>query len=1068
MGIVRRFVNNPVAANMLMFLLLVGGVLAAFLIPRELFPEFSVDVVSVAVPYPGASPAEVEEGIVLKIEEVVYGLDGVKEVSGESREGMGSVFIEVETGADPGEVLDRVKIEVDKIDSFPIDAEEPSVVELTLRQHVVHVAVAGDAPERTLKEIAEEVRDELADLPEISQASVSGVRDYEISVEVSEESLRRHTLTLARVAQAIRESSFDLPAGTVKTRGGEVAIRVLGQRRRAEEFKTIPVLYEPDGTVVSLGDVATVLEDFEDVDVAGQFNGSPAAMVSIFKTAEEDTLKIARAVRDYVKDKQDRLPEGIVLETWSDYSHFIRDRLDMLVRNGWIGLIIVFVVLLLFLGFRLSLWVAMGIPVSILGTILVLDLSGMTLNMMSMFALIMALGLIVDDAIVVGENVHTQVERGGEPRIAAVAGTKEVIGPVIGAVVTTWLAFMPLLFVPGVMGKFIRILPIAVIVGLGFSLLECILILPPHLAHSLERQVRARGKDGRLRRVARRLRGRVNAGIQRVIHGGFAPVYRLAARYRYVTLTAVLAVTGVVAASYVGGRVKFVSFPKMDSDTLQSVLLLPTGTSIDRTKELARGITSSAYRLNEQFRGRDGKPVVQRVYSLIGQQSGFGGEQGSHVAEVIVELAPSEQRGIRSRELIDRWRENTGTVPDALKNTFDAFRGGPGGKSLEIRLLGPDIDRIDPAAEALKARLAAYPGVRDIEDNALPGKPEMKVRLKPGAHALGINLRLLASQLRDAFYGNESLKLQRGRDEIKVMVRYPTDRRRTIGAVEEMRVRTAGGDEIPFAEVAEVETDRGYTSLRRAERKHVVTVSADVDEEVANAEDVLSDLKRSGFLGDLGRRFPGVRVDFRGQRQQSMEALDALYVWFPLALLGIYTVLAAIFKSYVQPLIVMIAIPFGLVGAVIGHWIFGYDVTLLSLFGMVALTGIVVNDSLVLIDLVNRKVRAGANVHQAAEEGSRGRFRPIFLTTATTVAGMAPLLAEGSFQAQFLKPMVVAIAFGLSFATLLTLLVVPSLYLIGNDIRRALRWLATGVLPAPEDVLSRQHRPEPPAAPATD
>ncbi|MGB2821777.1 MAG: efflux RND transporter permease subunit, partial [Phycisphaerae bacterium] len=493
MGIIRRFVDNPVAANMLMILVLVGGVLAALLIPRELFPEFSVDIISVTVPYPGANPSEVEEGIVLKVEEAISGLDGVKEVGGEAREGVGIVYAEVDTGADVSEVLDRVKMEVDKIDSFPIDAEEPSVVEVTLRRHVIHVAVSYDGPkasplevEHTLKEIAKEIRDELADLPEISQVSLSGVREYEISVEVSEESLRRHSLTLARLAQAIRESSFDLPAGTVKTSAGEVALRVVGQRRRAEEFKTIPVLYKPDGTVIRLGDVAGVLESFEDIDIAGQFNGKPAALVSVFKTGDEDTIVIADTVRRYVEQKRKEMPDGIVLETWSDYSHFIRDRLSMLVRNGRTGLIIVFAVLLLFLGFRLSFWVAMGIPVSILGTILVLQLSGMTLNMMSMFALIMALGLIVDDAIVVGENVYSRVEGGERPRLASVIGTKEVLAPVVGAVVTTWLAFMPLLFVPGVMGKFISILPVAVIVGLGFSLLECLLILPSHLSHSLE------------------------------------------------------------------------------------------------------------------------------------------------------------------------------------------------------------------------------------------------------------------------------------------------------------------------------------------------------------------------------------------------------------------------------------------------------------------------------------------------------------------------------------------------------------------------------------------------------
>ncbi|HUS91209.1 MAG TPA: efflux RND transporter permease subunit [Phycisphaerae bacterium] len=1053
MGVIRRFVHNPVAANMLMILLLAGGGLAALGIPRELFPEFSVDMVSVTVPYPGASPAEVEEGIVLKIEEAVAGLEGVKQITAEAREGLGTVLVEVETGADTTDVLDRVKMEVDKIDSFPIDAEEHSVVEVTLRRHVINVAVAGDAPERTLKEIAEEVRDGLADLPEITQAIVNGTREYEVSVELSEEALRRYGLTLGRVAQAIREGSFDLPAGTVKTRAGEIAIRVLGQRRRAEEFRTIPVLYQPDGTILRLSDVAAVRESFEDVDIAGQFNGKPAALVSVFKTGDEDTIEIARAVRKYIQGKQAEMPEGIVLEPWSDYTLLIEDRLDMLIRNGRTGLGIVFVVLLLFLGVRLSFWVAMGIPVSILGTILVLHLTGMTMNMMSMFALIMALGLIVDDAIVVGENVHSHVERGELPRLASVAGTREVLAPVVGAVVTTWLAFMPLLFVPGVMGKFIRILPIAVVLGLGFSLLECLLILPAHLAHSLERQIAAREGQGRFREAARRVRARLDAGIRTMIHSGFLPLYRVVVRYRYVTLAGAIAVAALIAGAQAGGRIQFITFPKIDSDTLQGVVVLPTGTPIERTQDIARRLAREARRLNEEFRSRSGEPVVQRVYSLIGQQSGFGGESGSHVTEVIVELLPAEQRGVQSKLLIDRWRESTAQVPDALRVTFGAFRGGPGGKALEISLLGPRVDEIKKAAEALKDRLAEYPGVTDITDDALPGKPEMKVTLKPEALALNIPLRTLAVQLRDAFYGNESVKIQRGRDEIKVMVRYPPEQRRNLGDVEDLRVRTLAGDEVPFGEVAQVKTERGYTTLRRKDRRPVVTVSADIDEDVANAEEVLGKLQQEGFFLRLEEAHPGLKVDLAGQRQQAAESLDALLVWFPLALLGIYTVLAAIFRSYVQPVIVMVAIPFGLVGAVIGHWVFGYEVTLLSMFGMVALAGIVVNDSLVLIDMVNRRIREGAKVHEAVEAGARDRFRPIFLTTATTVAGMAPLLAEQSFQAQFLKPMVVAIAFGLSLATMLTLLVVPSLYLIGNDLRRVLWWLRRGEWPTPEAVL---------------
>ena len=1052
MNFIRKCVVNPVAANMLMVVILVGGWLAARSVPRELFPEFSVDLITVTVPYPGASPSDIEEGICLKIEDNLTGLDGVEEISSESREGIGVVSLKLHADADARKVLDEVKSEVDKID-FPLEAEDPTTVEVTLRRHVIHVAVAGEAPEHTLKELAEEIRDEINDLPEVSQVSVSGVRDYEISVEIPEQTLRRHNLTLSEVARSIRESSFDLPAGTIKTQGGEMSIRVVGQRYTAEEFKAIPILTLADGTVVRLGELATVLEGFEDVDIGGQYNGQPAALVSVFKTADEDTIRITDAVKAYVERARGNMPEGITLETWSDMSKVITDRMDMLVRNGLQGLIFVVAVLWLFLGIRLSFWVALGIPVSLLGAIAVMKISGDTLNMMSMFALIMALGLIVDDAIVVGESVYSRIERGEPPLDAAVQGTRLVMLPVVGAVATTWVAFVPMLFIPGMMGKFVGILPKVVILALGFSLLECLVILPPHLGHGLKRR-RERGSasDGG-RGWARKVRARIDGAIRRFIDERFIPFYRLAARFRYVTVAVALGVLITIGGAIAGGRMRVIVFPRMESDTVRALLILPTGTPISETAA-ARQISLGARKLNDQFQAKDGGPVVMKVYSLLGQRS-RGGGGGAHIADIVVEFRASEDRDIRSLALVQRWRENTGPIPAALSLTFGGFHGGPGGKQLEVRLLGQPTSALEAAAEMLKTRLAGYPGVTDIEDDALPGKMEMKVRLKPGAEALGINLRTLGSQLRDAFYGNESLKLQRGRDEIKVMVRYPASERRSLGNVEQMRVRTPDGAEVPFNEVADVRMERGYTTLRRVGGKSVVTVSADVDEKAANAEQILKDLEEGGTFQELTSLFPGTKIDQRGQRQQMSESLDALKVWFPIALLCIYTILAVIFKSYIQPLIIMMAIPFGLVGAVIGHWILGYDLTLLSMFGMVALTGIVVNDALVLLDLVNRKIRSGGEVFESVAEAVRERFRPIILTTITTIAGMTPLLAERSFQAQFLKPMVVSIAFGLGFATLLTLVVVPSLQLIGNDLRRGIRWALTGKWVSPEEVVTR-------------
>jgi hydrophobic/amphiphilic exporter-1 (mainly G- bacteria), HAE1 family len=1065
MRLIRTLVENSVAANMLMLIILGGGLMASFLIPRELLPEFSVDVVTVSVPYPGAPPEDIEKGICLKVEDYLANVEGIKEISSTSREGVGVVALELETSADVRKVLDDVKSEVDKI-AFPDNAEDPIVREATIKGHVIQVAVFGDAPERTLKEIAEDVRDELIDLPAISQVAVSGVRAYEIAVEIDEEALRRHGIGLDRVARAIRDSSFDLPAGEVKTRAGEFALRIVGQKYTAREFEGIPVLYEPDGTVIYLRDLGNVREAFEDLDIGGQFNGQPAALVGVYKTSDEDTIKISRAVNDYVEAKRGDLPEGIGIATWSDLSKLVSDRLNMLVRNGIQGLVLVVLVLWLFLGLRLSIWVALGIPVSLLGTILVMNLTGLSLNMLSMFALIMALGLIVDDAIVVGENVYSRFQRGEAPELSAIDGTHEVLLPVLGAVLTTWMAFIPLFFIPGIMGRFIRQMPTAVILTLAFSLLECLLILPSHLNHSLAAQQRGRraptrGILGRWSAFSRALRDRVDRVVETLIYVHFRRLFQVATRYRYVTMTLFLGILVVMVGAFKGGWIRQTTFPKMESDVLRATLVLPTGTPLSRTAEVARRIQRGAERLNEQFPLEDDRDLVMYSYTLLGQQSGPSGQQGGHVAEMIVELLPSEQRNlsVRTDDLIDQWRRNVGAVSDALSLQFGSFRGGPGGKPLEIRVLANNTDEAKEIAERIKVRLATYDGVYDIEDDALPGKMEIQVRPTRAAYALKINQQILAAQLRDAFYGNESIEIQRGRDEIKVMVRYPEQRRRSIGSLESKRIRTPDGDEVPFTEVADMTMARGYTTLRRLSGRSVVTVSADINEQVANAEKILEELGEQRFFEDVTADMPGARVDLAGQRKQSAESLGALFVWFPVALLAVYTILATIFRSYLQPLIVMVAIPFGLIGAVLGHWLMDFDVTLLSLFGMVALAGIVVNDSLVLIDRVNREARAGAGVHAAVETGATRRFRAILLTTITTVAGMTPLLMERSFQAQFLKPMAISITFGLAFATMLTLVLVPCLYLIGNDIRRAMRWLRTGRWPAPEDILSPSGTP---------
>ena len=1099
MRVIRLFVRNPVAANMIMLLILGGGLAAAFVIPRELLPEFTSDVITITVPYPGSPPADIEQGICLKIEDYVSNVDGVKKVTSVSREGLGMVQLELHTGTDIRKAMDEVRDEIGKI-TFPANAEDPIITDSTQQLHVIHVAVAGrgavkggkvdEQMLRKLRETAEDIKKGLTDLPEISRVIVSGVPEYEISVDVDEAALRRYELTMARIAGAIRASSFDLPAGTVKTRGGEMSLRIVGRKYRAKDYEAIPVLHLPDGTVIRLGDIATVREAFEDTDIGGLFNGDPAALVSVYKTGDEDAIEIAEAVKEYVKNKQAEMPkdaEGkyvIHLEAWSDLSEFVSGRLNMLLRNGAWGLALVIMVLWLFLGIRLSFWVAMGIPVALLGTILVMYLSGFTLNMLSMFALIMALGLIVDDAIVVGENVYTRRQGGELPELAATRGTRQVILPVIGAVVTTWLAFIPLFFIPGIMGKFISQMPSIVILTLAFSLLECIIILPSHLSHSLDAQGRIAESPsrwaplGRLRTRSAAARRRIDAGVQRVIDRQFVPVYRLATRNRYVTVSLFGAILILMGGALKGGHIRMTAMPEMEADALQATLVLPTGTPIEQTRKEAGRISDAVRTLNadEKIKTDSGEPIVERVYALLGMQVNPQGQQGGHVADVLVELVVAQDRGshIRSADLVNEWRKRTGSIDDAMTLRFGPFRGGPTEKSLQMNVMAETLDESgDPtekvaatlatlraATDKIKKRLRKFDGVSDLEDDSFPGKLELRISPTREALAAGINRFELAAQLRDAFYGNESIEIQRGRDEVKVMVRYPKDHRRSISDIENMRIRTPDNRELPFSEAAVVRYKRGYTTLRRLNGKRVITIIGKVDEDVANAKEIVRELEDEGFFKkEIKKNFPSVSVELAGQHQQFAESMGSLYIWFPMALLGIYTILAAIFRSYIQPIIVMIAIPFGLVGAVIGHWVLGFDVTLLSMFGMVALTGIVVNDSLVLLDLVNVRVRNGDDAHAAAEAGARGRFRAIVLTTVTTVAGMSPLLIEPSFQAQFLKPMAVSIAFGLMFATMLTLLVVPCLYLIGNDVRRGLHWLTTPQQLGAEDATATKPGP---------
>ncbi|UCF83087.1 MAG: efflux RND transporter permease subunit [Desulfobacteraceae bacterium] len=1053
----RWSVEHRVTVNLLMVFVIIVGLLALTRMKREVFPQFSLDMIYVRVVYPGASPEEIEEGIIIKIEEKIKSIEGIRKIISKAEEGVGTVLLELkETVDDIQKVVDEIKTQVDTIDTFPEDAEMPLTREVTFKEEAINIAIYGNVSELALRQVAEKVREDLLTFDSISQVNLAGVRDYEISVEVSEEDLRRYRMTFDQIAAAVKTGSLDLPGGVIKAVGGEVLIRTKGQRYAGREFENIPLITLADGTIIRLGDLARVIDGFQDTEQKGHFNGQPAALVQVRKTRDEDLINIARRVNSYIQKNKHKLPPGIHMAPWGDLSLIVQDRIDLLVRNGIQGIILVFISLAIFLRFGLAFWVALGIPISFMGAFYVLYGFGESINMMSLFAFIMTLGILVDDAIIIGENIFAHYERGEPPIRSIINGTGEVGVPVLMAVSTTIVAFMPLLYVTGIMGKFIKILPIAVITILVVSLWEAFVILPAHLAGALERD---RRKIKRNKMWHTRFLDRIQNGLQYTIKHIYGPMLTRVLKNRYFTFIVGLGVLIIIFGLIKGRHVPYVLFPKPASNYIQVQMSYPLGTPASLTEATVKRIEGVVPQLNEEFSGEktDGRDIVLYSFSLTGiiSNPGFGGtEIGGHAGQVFLELLPAEERSVTVTEVVNRWRELVGEIPGTERLSFSTLTGGPGGNPIEIQLTGHDFKELQNAANELKFELSRYQGTFDITDNFKPGKVEIKIRAKESARPLGITLADLARQVRQAFYGEEAARLQRGRDDVKVMIRYSESERRTLGTIEEMRIRNTLGTEVPFGEVAEVVYGRGYSVINRVNRQRQITVMSDLDENVANAERILGELGNA-FLPELITRYPSVKYSFEGQRQRSNESVGSLFRGFVIAILAIYLLLATQFRSYIQPVIIMAALPFGMVGSVLGHLIMGLPITLLSLLGVVALSGIVVNDSILLLDFINRSLRKGTPIRLAVEESGKSRFRAVILTSLTTIAGLLPLLTERSFQAQFLIPMAVSICFGLLVATVLTLLFVPALYLIVVDISTISRRLV-GLKPIDKPSLFRE------------
>lgn len=1046
------FSKNHVAANFLMLAVVVMGLTSWGKLKKEIFPETSVDVVLVRIPYPNATPEEVERGVCVPVEEAVEDVEGVDRIKSTAGQGMGSVVIEVKSGYKVRDVMDDVKTRVDAITNFPEEAETPTLEEMILNAEVISVAIYADTDEASLLEMSNRLRDELQGLPEITKVTLSNNRPYEIGIEVSEDTLRAYGLTFDQVASAVRASSLDLPAGSVRTEAGEVLVRTEARRYRADEFAAITVVTRQDGSQVRLGEIADIVDGFEEIDLESRFNGKPCMLLRVFRTGNEDTLKVAAAVKKFIAEDAPRLfPEGVSFEIWKDDSKYLSGRLDLLGRNAVFGFILVLIVLSLFLRPVLAFLVALGIPASFMGALMLMPWLGVSINMISLFAFILVLGIVVDDAIIVGENVYERISRGEDPKHAAPAGTHEVGVIVIFGVLTTMMAFTPMLGLSGVSGKIWPNIPLVVIPTLAWSLLQSKFVLPAHLAL-------LRRHDPNKRTLSDKLLGGVDRALKGFIERVYQPVLDLALRWRYVTTCLFLAVLVIVGGLVGTGWIKFNFFPDVEADVVIARLRLADGVAFETTRDAVRKIEAASNRLNQEYLEKHGASVIRNTLASAGVQpflNGFealaGAPKGDHLGEVTLELIDGADREMSGIEIASRWRELTGPIPGALELTFQT-QGAGGGNAIDLELTGTDIVELEKASEFVKTALADYQGVIDIADNNNPGQRELKLGIKPAGEILGLRLMDVSRQVRQAFYGDETQRLQRGRDEVKVMVRYPETERRSLQNLTEMKIRAADGSEIPFHEVAEVKMGRSASAIRRADRRRAISVTADIDKAVpgANANEVVASLNAE-VLPKMKERFPGVSYGFEGEQKDQRQSVREIGQKALLAMLGIYVLLAIPLRSYFQPLIVMSVIPFGLVGAVLGHVAMGLNLSIMSMCGVVALAGIVVNDSLVMVEFVNRERALGHDVHLAAIKAGMRRFRPIMLTSITTFVGIMPMVFETDLQARFLIPMAVSLGFGILFATFITLILVPVIYLIMEDNTWLLRILFRRSISSPVD-----------------
>ena len=1024
-AIIEWFARNAVAANLLMAILLAGGLYSVITIKKESQPPIETNFISVSMPFLGASPEDVEEGVLVKIEESIQDIEGIEEIISTGRRGSGTVQVEVSAGYDVPDVMNEIKNRVDSISTFPDNTEKPIVSRTRLQHQVTLVSVYGDVDERTLKEYAKQIRNEIVTLPGITRAELLGSRPYEISIEISEFTLEQYSMSLNEVAQAVRRGSLDLPAGSIRSDSGDIQLRTKGQAYTGLDFEDILVRTNADGSRVLLKDIAVIKDDFEDTGRFSEFNGKPAFTIQVLSVGDQSELDISQSVRDYVTDKQASIPSGVALAAWADVTYYLKGRLDMMVKNLVLGAVLVFLSLALFLRLKLAFWVMVGLPVAFLGTFFLMPIFDITVNLISLFGFILVLGIVVDDAIVIGESAYTNMRAKGHSLENILEGVFKVAMPATFGVLTTIAAFIPILMISGIMGKFFASIGWVVTLCLVFSLVESKLILPAHLAHM---KIKHYGEETQNRFV--RFQRFFSEGLHTLIDNYYSPFLAKCLKRRYLTFSVFISMLILSIGLLAGGILRQVFFPDIMADFLQVDLLMNEGTTATRTHEAIQRVQDGLWALDAEVskeQGMESGAVVTGVLSFA---------QGEIGGQIITELVKEDKAVLSGTEVLRRWREKVGEIPGVKQLGFSGATGPGGGAAISIQLIGANIDQVGRASQELTRRMNNYEGLYDIRNTYERGRPEIKLNVKPEAEALGITLQDLASQVRAGFYGTEVQRIQRGQDEVKVMVRFPREERDSVGYLDNMKIRTAMGGRVPFNSVAEVELTESPTFIRRFDRERAIRVSAEVDKEKYEPKKIQDDIMNTE-LPQVLAHFPGVRSRLSGSSQQQIEIQQDLVRGGLFAVFLIYALMAIPLKSYSQPLIIMSVIPFGTIGALIGHLILGIPVSMTSYFGIIALAGVVVNDSLILVDFVNRERDAGVPLDQAVKNAARSRFRAILLTSLTTFLGLAPIaIFETSLQAQLVVPMAASLAFGILFATVITLFLIPALYLILDDFKQ--------------------------------